>query len=133
VRHAKFNVTQGKNWQSSGSFGPWLVSIGEFGDLGSLELSTTVNGELRQHDSTATMKYSIEYQIHYLSTFTTLQPGDVIFTGTPTGAGARLDPPVWLEPGDVVEVTVPEIGTLSNTIADEFAAGAVEHRPPEPQ
>jgi 2-keto-4-pentenoate hydratase/2-oxohepta-3-ene-1,7-dioic acid hydratase in catechol pathway len=70
------------------------------------------------------MKYPIEYQVHYLSTFVTLQSGDVIFTGTPTGAGARHDPPMWLAPGDVVEVSVPEIGTLRNTIADEFPGGA---------
>jgi 2-keto-4-pentenoate hydratase/2-oxohepta-3-ene-1,7-dioic acid hydratase in catechol pathway len=65
------------------------------------------------------MKYSIEYQIHYLSTFCELEPGDVIFTGTPTGAGARLDPPQWLAPGDVVDVSVEEIGTLRNTVIDE--------------
>ncbi len=120
VRHAKFNVTQGKNWESSGSFGPWIVPIDEIPAFDDLEITTRVNGELRQHDSPATMKYPIEYQIHYLSTFTSLHPGDVIFTGTPTGAGARLEPPVWLQPGDVVEVTVPEIGTLRNPVADEF-------------
>ena len=64
------------------------------------------------------MKYSIDYQIHYLSTFTLLRPGDIIFSGTPTGAGARFDPPKWLAPGDVVEVAVPELGTLRNTVAD---------------
>jgi len=119
VRHAKFNVTQGKNWTSSGAIGPWMVPIEEIGDLGDLHLTTRVNGELRQDDTPASMKYSIDYQIHYLSTFTTLLPGDLIFTGTPLGAGARLDPPVWLRPGDVVEVNVPEIGTLRNTVADE--------------
>jgi len=119
VRHAKFNVTQGKNWTSSGSIGPWMVPIEEIGDLGDLRLTTRVNGELRQDDTPASMKYSIDYQIHYLSTFTTLVPGDLVFTGTPLGAGARLDPPVWLRPGDVVEVNVPEIGTLRNTVADE--------------
>ncbi len=123
VRHAKFNVTQGKNWESSGAIGPWLVPINEIGPFDELRLRTHVNGELRQDDSPATMKYSIEYQIHYLSTFTNLQPGDLIFTGTPTGAGARFDPPVWLEPGDVVEISVAEIGTLRNTIRDEFVAG----------
>ena len=121
VRHAKFNVTQGKNWDRSGSIGPWLVTMDEIGDLSDLHLTTRVNGEIRQDDRPATMKYPIPYQIHYLSTFTTLRPGDVIFTGTPTGAGARFDPPRWLEPGDVVEVTVPEIGTLRNTVEDEFA------------
>ena len=135
VRHAKFNVTQGKNWESSGAIGPWLVPIDEFGDLERLHLTTRVNGGVRQDDHPATMKYSIEYQIHYLSTFTTLRPGDVIFTGTPTGAGARFDPPIWLVPGDVVEVSVPEIGTLRNTVADEFEPGTpdADRRPPEPR
>ncbi len=119
VRHAKFNVTQGKNWESTGAIGPHLVTIDEIGDFGDLHLTTTVNGELRQDDHPRTMKYSIEYQIHYLSTFTTLRPGDIIFTGTPTGAGARFDPPIWLEPGDVIEVNVPELGTLRNTVVDE--------------
>ena len=76
------------------------------------------------------MKYSIEYQIHYLSTFVTLQPGDIIFSGTPTGAGARFDPPIWLTPGDVVDVSVPEIGVLRNTVADEFPEGS-SHAAPE--
>ncbi len=135
VRHAKFNVTQGKNWVSSGAIGPWIVPIDEIGDLEQLHLTTRVNGELRQDDTPATMKYSIPYQIHYLSTFTELRPGDIIFTGTPTGAGARFDPPIWLEPGDVIEVNVPEIGTLRNTVADEFAAGTPEAglTAPEPQ
>jgi len=119
VRHGRFNVTQGKNWEASGAMGPWLVTIDEFDDLDALQLVTRVNGEVRQNDTAAAMRFGIEYQIHYLSTFATLRPGDVICTGTPTGAGARLDPPAWLRPGDVVEVSVPEIGTLRNTIADE--------------
>jgi len=131
VRHAKFNVTQGKNWAASGAFGPHLVTMDEIDvDFEQLELTTTVNGAVRQHDTPATMKYPLDYQISYLSTFTDLQPGDVIFTGNPTGAGARLDPPVWLEPGDVVEVTVPHLGTLRNTIADEFADGRAVAPPP---
>ncbi|MEM9035522.1 MAG: fumarylacetoacetate hydrolase family protein [Actinomycetota bacterium] len=135
VRHAKFNVTQGKNWRSSGAIGPWLVPIDEFGDLEQLHLTTRVNGELRQDDTPATMKYPIEYQVHYLSTFTDLAPGDLIFSGTPTGAGARFDPPIWLEPGDVVEVNVPEIGTLRNPIADEFEPGTTDaaRRAPAPR
>ena len=124
VRHAKFNVTQGKNWDSTGAMGPHLVTLDEIGKFEDLQLQTRVNGELRQDDTPATMKYSIEYQIHYLSTFTLLRPGDVIFTGTPTGAGARFDPPIWLVPGDVIEVSVPELGTLRNTIADEFLDGS---------
>ncbi len=135
VRHAKFNVTQGKNWRSSGAIGPWIVPIDEVGDLGDLSIQTTVNGEIRQADTTASMKYSIAYQVHYLSTFTDLMPGDLIFSGTPTGAGARFDPPIWLEPGDVIEVTVPDIGTLRNAVADEFEPGTPEaaFEAPEPQ
>jgi len=119
VRHAKFNVTQGKNWDASGSIGPWLVTFDEIDDFEQLHLTTRVNGDLRQDDTPATMAFPLAYQIAYLSTFCTLEPGDIIFTGTPTGAGARFDPPVFLEPGDVVEVDVPEIGTLRNGIRDE--------------
>ncbi len=119
LRHGRFNVTQGKNWHRSGSLGPWLVTLDEIGDLGDLHLTTRVNGELRQDDLAANMHFGIDYQINYLSTFVGLDAGDVIFTGTPTGAGARFDPPIWLKPGDIVEVTVPEIGTLRNPIEDE--------------
>jgi 5-carboxymethyl-2-hydroxymuconate isomerase len=119
VRHAKFNVTQGKNWESSGSIGPWMVTIDEFGSFDDLHLTTRVNDELRQEDTPASMAYPIEFQIAYLSTFCTLEPGDIIFTGTPIGAGARFDPPRYLRPGDVVEVDVPEIGTLRNGVRDE--------------
>ncbi|MEO6653023.1 MAG: fumarylacetoacetate hydrolase family protein [Ilumatobacteraceae bacterium] len=119
VRHAKFNVTQGKNWESSGSIGPWMTTLDEIGDFEQLHLTTRVNGDLRQDDSPATMAYPIEFQIEYLSTFCTLEAGDIIFTGTPTGAGARFDPPRFLAPGDVVEVNVPELGTLRNGVRDE--------------
>jgi len=132
VRHAKFNVTQGKNWDSTGAIGPHLVTLDEIGDFGDLRIQTQVNGELRQDDTPATMKYSIEYQVSYLSTFTLLRPGDIIFSGTPTGAGARFDPPIWLEPGDTIEVSVPELGTLRNTVVDEFPDGS-DHVAPEPQ
>lgn len=99
--------------------GPWMVTLDEIGDFENLRLQTHVNGELRQDDTVASMAFPIEFQIAYLSTFITLEPGDVIYTGTPTGAGAHLDPPRWLEPGDIVEVSVDEIGTLRNTIQDE--------------
>ena len=122
VRHGRFNVTQGKNWHRSGSVGPWLVTLDEIGDFDRLHLTTRVNGELRQDDIAGNMRFGIEYQIHYLSTFIELDAGDVIFTGTPTGAGARFDPPRWLKPGDIVEVTVPEIGTLRNPVRDESAS-----------
>lgn len=121
--HVPPYMTQAKNWESSGSLGPWMVNTDEIGDLGTLELTTSVNGEVRQHASTASMKFSIEYIVHYLSTFTTLRAGDVIFTGSPAGAGAQLDPPKWLQTGDVIEISVPEIGTLRNTVTDEFPDG----------
>jgi 2-keto-4-pentenoate hydratase/2-oxohepta-3-ene-1,7-dioic acid hydratase in catechol pathway len=119
VRHAKFNVTQGKNWDRSGAIGPWLVPFTDAAQLDDARIQTRVNGELRQDDTLNRMMFPIREEIAYISTFMTLQPGDVIVTGTPTGAGARFDPPKYLVPGDVVEVSVDGIGTLSNTIEDE--------------
>jgi 2-keto-4-pentenoate hydratase/2-oxohepta-3-ene-1,7-dioic acid hydratase in catechol pathway len=119
IRHGKFNVTQGKNFAASGSFGPWLVTRDEIAHPGQLRLTTRVNGELRQDDTTANLIFGFDYLIGYLSTFMPLNVGDVIATGTPTGAGARFDPPKYLRAGDVVEVSVPKIGTLRNRVADE--------------
>jgi len=119
VRHAKFNVTQGKNFDRSGSIGPWLVPFSDEAQIADIGLETRVNREVRQRDRTSRMIFSFRKIISYISTFTTLVPGDMIVTGTPTGAGARLDPPVWLKPGDVVEVEADGIGILRNTIADE--------------
>jgi 2-keto-4-pentenoate hydratase/2-oxohepta-3-ene-1,7-dioic acid hydratase in catechol pathway len=118
VRHAKFNVTQGKNFDRSGSIGPWMVTAEEFEAYGDLELQTRVNGEIRQQDTTANMIFPFDALIEYISSFTTLKPGDVISTGTPTGAGARFDPPIYLKPGDEVEVFAPRIGTLRNGVVD---------------
>jgi len=118
VRHAKFNVTQGKNFDRSGAIGPWLVTADEISDFGDLKLETRVNGEVRQQDSTANLIFSFEDLIAYVSSFMTLEPGDIISTGTPPGAGARFDPPIYLKPGDVVEVSSPSIGTLRNGIID---------------
>ncbi len=118
VRHAKFNVTQGKNFDRSGSIGPWMVTADEIEYGKPLHLTTKVNGEVRQDDTTANMMFDYGALLAYITTFTTLKPGDMIVTGTPTGAGARFDPPKWLKPGDVIEVTVPEIGTLRNGVED---------------
>lgn len=119
VRHAKFNVTQGKNWDRSGAMGPGLIPFCDPAQILDVALETRVNGETRQSDRTGRMLFPVARQIAYISTFTTLVPGDIIVTGTPTGAGARLDPPVWLKPGDVVEVSADGLGTLRNTVADE--------------
>ncbi len=119
VRHAKFNVTQGKNWDRSGAIGPWLVPFTNAAQLDDIALETRVNGEVRQQDRTSRMIYDFRYIINYVSTFCTLVPGDVLVCGTPTGAGARLDPPVWLKPGDVIEVEAEGIGVLRNGVEDE--------------
>ncbi|MEL7098343.1 MAG: fumarylacetoacetate hydrolase family protein [Pseudomonadota bacterium] len=119
VRHAKFNVTQGKNWDASGAMGPWLVPFTAAAQLDDVGLTCRVNGELRQEDRTSRMLFPIRRQIAYISTFTTLVPGDIIVTGTPTGAGARFDPPRYLVPGDEVVVTAEGIGELRCRVADE--------------
>jgi 5-carboxymethyl-2-hydroxymuconate isomerase len=119
VRHGKFNVTQGKNWEASGAIGPWMVTADEFPRYDNLRVMTRVNGEVRQDDTTERLMFPFRFLIHYISLWTRLVPGDVISTGTPTGAGVRFDPPRFLKAGDVVEVEVSGIGTLSNTVRDE--------------
>jgi 2-keto-4-pentenoate hydratase/2-oxohepta-3-ene-1,7-dioic acid hydratase in catechol pathway len=119
VRHAKFNVTQGKNFDRSGSIGPWIIPYTDESQLADIQLTTRVNGEVRQQDRTSRMIFSFRKIINYISTFTSLMPGDVIICGTPTGAGARFDPPIWLKPGDVIEVEADGLGILRNTVADE--------------
>jgi 2-keto-4-pentenoate hydratase/2-oxohepta-3-ene-1,7-dioic acid hydratase in catechol pathway len=118
LRHGKFNVTPGKNFERSGALGPWMVTSGEIG-TDPLRILTRVNGEIRQDDTTDRMIFAIPFLISYISTFCTLEPGDILITGTPAGAGARLDPPRYLMPGDVVEVEVPRIGALRNRVVDE--------------
>jgi 2-keto-4-pentenoate hydratase/2-oxohepta-3-ene-1,7-dioic acid hydratase in catechol pathway len=125
LRHGKFNVTQGKNFDRSGGLGPWIETDLAGLDLTDMTVETRVNGELRQRDTTASMAFPFARIVEYVSTFATLMPGDLIATGTPTGAGARFDPPRWLVAGDVVEVEVEGVGTLRNTVEDEPAAGSV--------
>ena len=119
LRHGKFNVTQGKNFDRSGSIGPWIVTSDECDPRGPHDIITRVNGEVRQQDTTARLMFPFDVLIAYLSTFATLKPGDMIVTGTPTGAGARFTPPRWLKPGDVVEVESSGIGVLRNTVVAE--------------
>ena len=119
IRHGKFNVTPGKNFVRSGGLGPWMVTADEIEAYDNLTVTTRVNGEQRQHDTTANLMFPFPYLIHYLSTFFILKPGDIISTGTPLGAGARFDPPKYLAPGDTVEVEVPGVGLLSNGIVDD--------------
>ncbi|NNN18633.1 MAG: fumarylacetoacetate hydrolase family protein [Acidimicrobiaceae bacterium] len=119
VKHGSKNVTQGKNFERSGSIGPWIVTTDELDPSGELTLTTRVNGKVRQNNSTKNMFWHFDELINYISTFITLLPGDIILTGTPTGAGSHLDPPVYLVPGDVVEVEVQGVGMLRNRVLDE--------------
>jgi len=119
MRHGKFNVTQGKNWDASGSIGPWLVTSDEIDLSLPLRITAKVNGELTQDDTTGSMIRSFADIIAYVSTFMTLKPGDIIATGTPVKLGPRREQPVWLKPGDVVEIEVPQIGVLRNSVVAE--------------
>ena len=119
VRHAKFNVTQGKNWDCSAAMGPSLLRFTGPDMLADIELTTRVNGELRQQDRTGRMIFSFTKIINYVSTFTALAPGDILICGTPTGAGARFDPPKWLCPGDTIEIAADGLGSLRNSVRDE--------------
>ncbi|MGI9372052.1 MAG: fumarylacetoacetate hydrolase family protein [Hyphomicrobiales bacterium] len=121
LRHGKFNVTQGKNFDCSGSIGPWIeTNLAEI-NVEDMRIETHVNGELRQEDTTASMAFPFKRIIEYVSTFATLVPGDMIATGTPTGSGGRFDPPKWLKPGDIVDVTVEGVGKLRNSVVEEQA------------
>ena len=111
--------TPGKNFPSTGGFGPWMVTPDEIDDLGPLRLQTRLNGEVVQDTTIDQMIFDIPRQIEYCSTFTRLEPGDVIATGTPGGVGSRRTPPLWMKPGDIVEVEIERIGLLRNGIADE--------------
>lgn len=111
--------TLGKSWDTHGPMGPWLVTRDEIPDPHALTLRTWVNDELRQDSSTGDMVFDIPAMIEHLSTAFTLEPGDVLATGTPSGVGGGFDPPRWLVPGDVVRVAVEGIGELVNEVIPE--------------
>jgi len=111
--------TAGKNFASTGGFGPWMVTADEIPAGTLLALSCRLNGERMQHATTEQMIFKIPKLIEYISSFTTLAPGAVIFTGTPGGVGARRNPPVWMKPGDKVEIEIDKVGVLVNSIADD--------------
>ncbi len=116
TRHGQFNVTQGKNFDASGGIGPWIQT--QFDLTKPLQLTVRKNGEVTQDETTASMIFSFADIIAYATSFMTLKAGDVICTGTPVKK-TKADPPVWLKPGDTIEVECPEIGVLRNTVADE--------------
>jgi 2-keto-4-pentenoate hydratase/2-oxohepta-3-ene-1,7-dioic acid hydratase in catechol pathway len=110
--------TAGKNFAQTGGFGPWMVSADDIPPGTTMTLSCRLNGERMQHASTEQMIFKIPKIIEYVSTWTTLLPGDVLVTGTPGGVGARRNPPVWMKPGDKVEIEIDKVGVLENGIAD---------------
>jgi 2-keto-4-pentenoate hydratase/2-oxohepta-3-ene-1,7-dioic acid hydratase in catechol pathway len=111
--------TLGKSFDTHGPVGPWIVTSDEVGDPHRLRLRTWVNGDLRQDASTDDLIFSCWEQIEYLSTVFTLEPGDIISTGTPAGVGMGFDPPRWLADGDVVRIEIERVGTLENHVVAE--------------
>lgn len=109
--------TPGKNFPDTGAFGPVLVTADEIDDVSKLTLTTRLNGEVMQQASLGDLIFTIPVIIEYLSSFTTLHPGDVIATGTPGGVGDRREPPLYMKPGDVVEVEISQVGKLRNVVA----------------
>jgi 2-keto-4-pentenoate hydratase/2-oxohepta-3-ene-1,7-dioic acid hydratase in catechol pathway len=110
--------TAGKNFARTGGFGPWMVTADEIPPGTKMTLSCRLNGETMQKATTEQMIFKIPKIIEYVSTWTTLQPGDVLVTGTPGGVGARRTPPIWMKPGDKVEIEIDKVGILENSIAD---------------
>ena len=111
--------TAGKNFPGSGPFGPWMVTADEIPPGTKLTLSCRLNGQQMQHADTDMMIFKFPKLIEYISAFTPLAPGDVIVTGTPGGVGSRRTPPVWMKPGDTVEIEIDKVGVLSNPIGED--------------
>ncbi|GAA3577316.1 MAG: fumarylacetoacetate hydrolase family protein [Gibbsiella quercinecans] len=110
--------TAGKNWRQTGAFGPWMTTADEIPDPHQLAIRTWLNGRMVQDDNTASMIHSVAELIEYISTFTSLTPGDVIITGSPGGVGKKRNPPLFMKAGDRIEVEIEHIGHLSNVIID---------------
>jgi 2-keto-4-pentenoate hydratase/2-oxohepta-3-ene-1,7-dioic acid hydratase in catechol pathway len=115
----KHSIAAGKNFYATGGFGPWIVTADEIPDPTRLRLETRLNGQRVQHTGIDDLIFDIPTLISYCSQWTPLLPGDVISTGTPEGVGFARKPPLWMKPGDVVEVEIAEIGVLRNPIAGE--------------
>ncbi|WP_377299433.1 fumarylacetoacetate hydrolase family protein [Rhizobium sp. SGZ-381] len=111
--------TPGKNFPDTGAFGPWMMTPDELGPLDDLRIQTRLNGAVVQDATFAQMIFDIARQIEYCSSFTRLEAGDVIASGTPGGVGAKRNPPLWMKPGDIVEVEIDRLGILRNPIVDE--------------
>ncbi|HKI75021.1 MAG TPA: fumarylacetoacetate hydrolase family protein, partial [Pseudomonadales bacterium] len=109
----------GKSFDTHGPFGPYIVTPDEIEDAGNLNIRTLVNGEVRQDSNTKHMIYKIDEQIAHLTTAFTLEAGDVLATGTPSGVGAAMDPPNFLKAGDVVRIEIEKLGAIENPIVKE--------------
>jgi 2-keto-4-pentenoate hydratase/2-oxohepta-3-ene-1,7-dioic acid hydratase in catechol pathway len=111
--------TMGKSWDTHCPLGPWITTAEEVGDPHALDLKTWVNGELRQHSNTSQLLFTCFDLVAHLSTAFTLEPGDIISTGTPGGVGAAMKPPKWLKAGDVVKITIEKLGEIENRVIAE--------------
>ena len=118
-QHLGAQTFPGKNFYQSGAIGPWMVTIDEMPDISKVPIRTRVNGEIRQDGATDMMIFSLPEVIAHVSTFTWLEPGDMISTGSPGGAAVEEDTPRWLKPGDEIEIEIPPIGMLNNTVGAE--------------
>jgi len=118
-------MTMGKSFDTHGPMGPWLVTPDEIGDPHALELRTWVNGEIRQHSNTRHLIHDCFAQVEHLSTAFTLEPGDVVTTGTPAGVGGAMSPPRFLRAGDVVRIEIDKIGAIENRVTEEPAETAI--------
>jgi 2-keto-4-pentenoate hydratase/2-oxohepta-3-ene-1,7-dioic acid hydratase in catechol pathway len=112
-------MTMGKSFDTHCPFGPALVTADEVANEGALEISTWVNGERRQHSNTNQLIFDCAALIEHLSTAFTLEPGDLVSTGTPAGVAVAMNPPKWLVPGDVVRVEIAGLGAIENRVVDE--------------
>jgi 2-keto-4-pentenoate hydratase/2-oxohepta-3-ene-1,7-dioic acid hydratase in catechol pathway len=117
IRHGRFNVTQGKAWDATGSMGPWITTGVDL--TKPLHIVCKINGEVTQDDTSDHMIFGFVDILSYASTFMTLKPGDIICTGTPTKLNQKDGERKWLKAGDAFEMHVPEIGTLKNIVQDE--------------
>ena len=117
-RH-NIQFTPGKNFPATAAFGPALVTLDEVGDLPAQRVQTRLNGNLVEDQPISDLIWDIPAIVEYCSTFTSLSAGDVIATGTPGGVGDKRVPPLYMVPGDVVEISVGSIGTLANPIVDD--------------
>ena len=119
IRDWQRHTTQfipGKNFPRTGALGPWMVTADEIPDPHVLDIKTRLNGEVMQSANTDQLIFRVPELIAYISSFTALSPGDIITTGTPQGIGAKRQPPLWLKPGDVVEVALEGVGSLRNVV-----------------